>query len=144
MKDQIYNTLSSLVRDNYITLCGIITQLICESFDHLKIQVIDEIVWVVDQLIIKARTPSIRDVVVIMVRQLSVNVRDQRSMIICRSIVEILHNHVNQQEIGWLFAVDHLQNGAIGSDNHFSSLIFVKFLRLIEEHFQSPELIQLR
>jgi hypothetical protein len=53
----------------------------------------------------------------------------------CRSIVEILDNHVNQQEIGWLFAVDHLQNGAIGSDDNFSSLIFVKFLRLIEEHF---------
>lgn len=68
MKDQIYNTLSSLVRDNYMTLCGIINQLICESYDHLKIQVINEIIWIVDQLIIKARTPCVRDVIVILVR----------------------------------------------------------------------------
>ena len=56
-------------------------------------------------------------------------------MMICRQMVEILHNHVNQQEIGWLFAVDHLQNGDMGQENLFGSLIFIKFLRLIEEHF---------
>ena len=141
MKDQIYNTLSSLVRDNYMTLCGIINQLIVESFDHLRIQVVHEMVWIVDQLIIKARTPCVRDVIIILVRQLSVNVRDQRSMMICRQIVEILHTHVDQQEIGWLFVVDHLQNGELGQESLFSSLIFIKFLRLIEEHFQTPELV---
>lgn len=48
IKEQIYNTLSSLVRDNYMSLCGLMNQLLCESFDHLRFQVIEEIIWVVD------------------------------------------------------------------------------------------------
>ena len=36
MKEQLWNTLSQLVRDNYRTFCHLIKQLIYESYDHLK------------------------------------------------------------------------------------------------------------
>jgi hypothetical protein len=55
---------------------------------------------------------------------------------ICRAIIDMLYNYLeSQQDLGWLFGSEH------GKESYFSSLIFIKILRLIEEHFQTPELI---
>jgi hypothetical protein len=62
-------------------------------------------------MITKARTPNVRDIVVLLVRQISVNVRDSRSMMICKLVVDLVFKHlVNCQDIGWLFGADHTLN----------------------------------
>lgn len=47
---------------------------------------------------------------------------------------ELILKHIDS----WLF------QPAPQGESFFSSLIFIKFLRLIEEHYQNPELMQLR
>ena len=48
LRDQLFQTLCSLVRDNYQCICGTISQLICESYDHLLFSVVEQIIWMVD------------------------------------------------------------------------------------------------
>ena len=48
LREQLFQTLCSLVRDNYQCICGTISQLICESYDHLLFSVVEQIIWVVD------------------------------------------------------------------------------------------------
>jgi len=54
-----------------------------------------------------------------------------------RGVVEVLLRHKE----GWLFGED----GASGVNTDdggscFASLVFIKMLRLVEEHYQTPEL----
>lgn len=50
-----FNLIGSLQRDNYATVTQLISQLIFESFPHLKLQevVIDGIVWALNEMIIR-------------------------------------------------------------------------------------------
>lgn len=74
----------------------------------------------------KAKTQEVRKIIVLLTRQVSVNPKDHRSLNLCNQIVEVLNSHINRSE-EWLFS-------SAASDN-LASLVFIKFLRLIEEHF---------
>jgi len=84
-------------------------------------------------MVTKARAPACRGVYGLLVRQISANVKDQRSALLNRLMVDLSSKYADT----WLFS--EAQN----AETPFSSLIFIKFLRLIEEHYL-PEFLQLR
>ena len=58
-----------------------------------------------------------------------------------RGVVEVITRHME----GWLFGEEGASGvGGDGGESFFASLVFIKMLRLVEEHYQTPELVQLR
>ena len=76
--------------------------LLSESYPNLKLSVIKQIVWCVDQMIGKVRTFNVKTVIVMLIRSISVNPKDQRSLFLNQQIIEVLVKHKE----GWLFQED--------------------------------------
>jgi len=76
-------------------------------------------------------------------RQISVNVKDQRSMTLNKAMVHIIHGACCGDQRIPLFCPTDASNNYQPDGAPFASLIFLKLLRLICEHYESANLIQL-
>jgi hypothetical protein len=94
-----------------------------ESFDLLKAHVLEDIVWTLGKLMNHTKTQAVKNCVVLIVRQLSTNTKDLKSIILTRMVADLILRNID----GWYFQPL--------AGEYFSSLVFIKFLRLIEDHF---------
>eukprot|EP00347_Sterkiella_histriomuscorum_P022906 403336711 len=118
--------LSSITMDHYEYVINILLSLIRESYDYLKQNAVNQILWLCDNLISKA-VPRLFEVFLELIRCVTPITTDKKSVNLNVQLVDIFNRNIN-----WV--IQHPQQ------TRFSSLIFFKFLRQIEEHIDFDEL----
>ena len=118
-----------------MTFTAALSQIILDSFDLVKDSVLANAVWSLDQLIQKTKASSAKNLFVLLMRQISCNLKDLKSRSLNIKMVELCQTHIGS----WIFS-----SASGGHDSFFASLVLIKLLRLIEEHFNSIDLTNLR
>lgn len=136
IKEHLFSQLNDITRDNYQTLTSCLCQIIIESYDVIRQNVLEDIVWILDRLILKTHAQNAKNLFVLLMRQIYCNVRDNKSVFLNKLMVDLSLRNLDS----WIFQRSQLSH----NEQFFSSLVLIKFMRLIEEHFQSIDFIQLR
>jgi hypothetical protein len=90
----IFSELNSIVRDHYKLVVYLVCQLTHAQFPYLKQQTVERILWLAENLIMKA-VPGLKELVVALMQQISVSRSSSVSLYLNQRFAEILCKHVD-------------------------------------------------
>ena len=112
------------MRDNFDFATHILFNLVMQNFDVFKHQTLERVLWLTENLMTKS-VPKLKELVLCLIQRISASsMAKPNQLFLNRSMVEILLRHVD-----WVCA----------QPDRFPAIVFLKFLRQAEEHFNRSE-----
>jgi len=110
----------AIERDNFDYATHVLLSLVVQNFDFFKAQTLERVLWLSETLFNKS-VPKLKDLVLCLLQRISASPTTKpNQLFLNRALVEILLRHV-----AWVCA----------QTDRFPAIVFIKFLRQAEEHF---------